>query len=597
MLRSGLFWKLYTILVALVLLVAGLAGVLVTSRIQSESLAEIERSLQARALLLQEIVASSFPIQASDDIQPRVQFLGDQLGTRLTVIGEDGWVLADSQEHPRNMDNHGTRPEVLAARSQGSGASVRFSDTIGTEMMYFALPVFAGGQLAGYVRTGLSTSSVDLRLSGLRYLVMGTAGLSVLIALIIGFFLTRSVIRPLSEMTAVAESIAAGNYDWQLRDHSRKDEIGKFQSALSQMALSSRNRMERIIANRNELAAILGGMVEGVVAVDVDQSILHMNSVSGQMLGASPEESLGKKIWEVTRVKEVSDVLSDVLKGGNEIKRKLRISGNPREEVIEMHSSPLLDGDGSVNGAVVVLHDVTELYRLENVRKDFVGNVSHELKTPITAVRALAETLMDDLDMDLAVQKRFLGKIREQSFRLSSIVTDLLTLSRLESENGAIQFSELDLRDTVRASVKALQPTGERRGIQVESDLRDAPIWVLGDEEALGQMISNLLDNAVKYTPRGGRVWVQLRADGQWAHVEVHDTGIGIEPVEQERIFERFYRVDKARSRELGGTGLGLSIVKHIARSHKGEVTVESSLGEGSSFIIRLPLAPITVTV
>jgi two-component system phosphate regulon sensor histidine kinase PhoR len=597
MLRSGLFWKLYAILVALVILVAGLAGVLVSIRIQAESLAEIERSLQARAQLLEEIVASSLTAQGSDDIQARIQSLGDQLGTRLTVLGKDGRVLADSQEQPRNMSNHGSRPEVLAARSQGSGSSVRLSDTLGTEMMYFALPVFANGQLTGYVRTALSTASVDLRLEGLRYLVMGTAGLAAVVALIIGFFLTRSVIRPLSEMTAVAESIASGNYDWQLPDTSRKDEIGKFESALSQMALSSRNRMEKIIANRNELAAILGGMVEGVVAVDVEQSILHMNSVSGGMLGASPEESLGKKIWDVTKVKEVADVLTDVLKGGTEIKRKLRITGTPRDEVIEMHSSPLLDGDGKVTGAIVVLHDVTELHRLENVRKDFVGNVSHELKTPITAVRALAETLMDDSEMDSAVRKRFLGKIREQSFRLSSIVTDLLTLSRLESEGGAIQFSELDLRETVRASVKALQSTGEGRGVQVESDLRDAPIQILGDEEALGQMVTNLLDNALKYTPEGGRVWVQLRAEGQWAIVEVHDTGIGIEPAEQERIFERFYRVDKARSRELGGTGLGLSIVKHIARTHKGDVTVESSLGAGSSFIIRLPLSPVAVSV
>lgn len=597
MLRSGLFWKLYAILVALVILVAGLAGVLVSIRIQAESLAEIERSLQARAQLLEEIVASSLTAQGSDDIQARIQSLGDQLGTRLTVLGKDGRVLADSQEQPRNMSNHGSRPEVLAARSQGSGSSVRLSDTLGTEMMYFALPVFANGQLTGYVRTALSTASVDLRLEGLRYLVMGTAGLAAVVALIIGFFLTRSVIRPLSEMTAVAESIASGNYDWQLPDTSRKDEIGKFESALSQMALSSRNRMEKIIANRNELAAILGGMVEGVVAVDVEQSILHMNSVSGGMLGASPEESLGKKIWDVTKVKEVADVLTDVLKGGTEIKRKLRITGTPRDEVIEMHSSPLLDGDGKVTGAIVVLHDVTELHRLENVRKDFVGNVSHELKTPITAVRALAETLMDDSEMDSAVRKRFLGKIREQSFRLSSIVTDLLTLSRLESEGGAIQFSELDLRETVRASVKALQSTGEGRGVQVESDLRDAPIQILGDEEALGQMVTNLLDNALKYTPEGGRVWVQLRAEGQWAFVEVHDTGIGIEPAEQERIFERFYRVDKARSRELGGTGLGLSIVKHIARTHKGDVTVESSLGAGSSFIIRLPLSPVAVAV
>lgn len=591
MLRSGFFWKLYAIFVALILLVAAVCGGLVTNRIESDSLAEIQQSLEVRAVLLQEISAATFGIEDSSDLQARVQFLGDRLGTRLTVIGEDGQVLADSQEDPRSMDNHGGRPEVLAAISHGSGSSVRFSDTLQTEMMYFALPVFADGRLVGYVRTALSISNVDRRLSDLRFLVLGVAGLAASVALILGFFLTKSVIRPLSEMTAIAESIAAGDYSWTLSDPSRKDEIGKLEVALSEMALGSRDRMQRIVSNRNELAAILGGMVEGVVAIDVDEKILHMNLVAGRMLGVSPEESLGQKIWQVTRVKEVSDVLVEVLSSGDGIKRNLRIAGSPRDELIEMHSSPLLNGDGGLTGAVVVLHDVTELHRLESVRKDFVGNVSHELKTPITAVRALVETLMDDSEMEPVVRERFLGKIRDQSFRLSSIVTDLLTLSRLESEGGAIQFTEMDFRNTVRASVRALLPAGEGRGLQVESDLPDAPVRILGDEEALGQMISNLLDNALKYTPEGGEVWVQLREKDKWAVVEVHDTGLGIEPVEQERIFERFYRVDKARSRELGGTGLGLSIVKHIVRTHKGDVTVKSSLGKGSSFIIRLPLA------
>jgi two-component system phosphate regulon sensor histidine kinase PhoR len=256
-----------------------------------------------------------------------------------------------------------------------------------------------------------------------------------------------------------------------------------------------------------------------------------------------------------------------------------------------MRSSPLLDGDGSVTGSVVVLHDISELLRLETVRKDFVANVSHELKTPIAAIRALVETLLDDAETELSLRIRFLGKIRAQSFRLSSIVTDLLALSRLESGGGPGEFAILDLRDSVLGAVKAFQLAGEESGLQIESLIPDSPVRILGDEEALGQMMRNLLDNAVKYTPEGGEIWVQLREEDNMAVVEVRDTGIGIDAAEQERIFERFYRVDKARSRELGGTGLGLSIVKHIARTHKGEITVASSLKKGSSFVVCLPLA------
>lgn len=595
MFRSGFFWKLYAILVVLILFLAGLVGVLVTSWIESDSLDEIQASLQARAVLLKEVAGSGLELEDPSSLQSHVESLGRELKTRITLIADDGHVAADSHEDPSGMDNHGNRPEVAAARSQGSGSSVRFSSTLSQEMMYFALPVVSGGKRVGFVRTALSLEEIESRLTGIRLLVLGIAGFAALIALVLGFFLARNLTRPLSEMTSVAGSIAAGDYSWRLGDPARKDEIGQLQLALQEMALSSKERIERIVSNRNELAAILGGMVEGVVAIDLEERVLHMNSIAGELLSAAPEGSLGRRIWEVTGVRDVGNILVDVLNQGTEIKRSLRIARRPRDEVIEMRSSPLLDGEGRISGAVVVLHNVTELQRLETVRQDFVANVSHELKTPIAAIRALVETLIDDSEMDPAVRERFLGKIRAQSFRLSSIVTDLLTLSRLESEGAAPRFIAVDLRKTVEACLKVFQPTGEEKGIQVESSLPDTPVWIQGDEEALGQMVNNLLDNALKYTGEGGEVSVRVNADDGWAFVEVRDTGIGIEPLELERIFERFYRVDKARSRELGGTGLGLSIVKHIVRTHKGEVQVESSPGKGSAFTIRLPLATIPV--
>jgi two-component system phosphate regulon sensor histidine kinase PhoR len=320
---------------------------------------------------------------------------------------------------------------------------------------------------------------------------------------------------------------------------------------------------------------------------------VHLNEAAGKLLGASPKMSMDKPIWQVTRVWEVSEILGDALRDETDIQRNLQVVTQTKEQLIEMHASSLHDGQGNLVGAVVVLHDVTELHRLEMIRREFVANASHELKTPITAIRGLVETLIDDKELASLKRERFLGKIKDQSMRLSSIVTDLLTLSRLESERSKLEGVPFDLREIVVVSVKPFVSIGEERGIEVETEVPDTPIEIMGDEEALCQVVSNLLDNALKYTPKGGSVWVSLERKGDNGVIEVKDAGIGIEPKNQDRIFERFYRVDKARSRKLGGTGLGLSIVKHIAIAHGGYVTVDSISGMGSTFRVFLPLPPI----
>jgi two-component system phosphate regulon sensor histidine kinase PhoR len=284
------------------------------------------------------------------------------------------------------------------------------------------------------------------------------------------------------------------------------------------------------------------------------------------------------------------------MRANGPVNGELRLRGGDGP-AIEMHAGPLTGGRGEVVGAVLVLNDVSELRRLEAIRRDFVANVSHELKTPLTAIRGLVETILDDPEMPVDVRQRFLERIEEQTQRLSTLVTDLLTLSRLESESSRREREVVDFRGVVDSSVRRLRGVAEGKGIHLETAFDGDALWVLGDEEQLRQMVDNLVDNAVKYTPEGGRVAVRLRAateegTGQTeCLLEVDDTGIGIEPRHQERIFERFYRVDKARSRELGGTGLGLSIVKHIAKDTGGSVSLESRPGLGSTFRVRLPLA------
>ncbi|MBT5715247.1 PAS domain-containing protein, partial [Candidatus Poribacteria bacterium] len=453
-----------------------------------------------------------------------------------------------------------------------------------------ALSVREGGQLLGYVRASLPLAAIEKQTDSLRAIVGLGGGVAALVALPLGLFLARRLVRPLTLMTAVAESMVQGNYDERL-DITGKDEVGQLAHTLNRMAESARDRVEAISTDRNKLLTILGSMVEGVIAVDRDGIVLHMNAGAARLLAAEAEECLGKGIREVTRVHDIRDAIDKAMREGTEVQGELRLATLQSHRVVEMRASPLRNGEGTLVGAVVVLDDVSALRRLETVRRDFVMNMSHELKTPITAIRMLAETLIGDKKMGSKTRKRFLSKIRDQSTRLSSIVTDLLALARLESENAVLDTELVDLRDVVLTSIRPLLPDTAEEGPTVTTVAPDAPISVLGDDEALGQATRNLLENALKYTPNDGRVWVRLRSEEGRAVVEVEDTGIGIAPRDQLRIFERFYRVDKARSRELGGTGLGLSIVKHIALAHEGTVTVESRVGDGATFRLVLPLA------
>ena len=588
-----MLWRIYAGYAALILLSIGLVGYLVADRIEDDTRREIQTSLQARALMLRELAS---PLLAADGgaletegLQERIRDLGAAIRTRLTVIAVDGRVLADSELDPLRMENHADRPEVTAARSSGEGRVTRISTTLGIEMVYLAYPVIHEGQMCGTVRASLPLSEVGQRLAQLRGLVILTALVASVAALIIGFQVARGVVRPLTAMTEAATAMAEGDYERRIPS-SRNDEIGGLARALNHLAASSLERMQTILTERNQLFAILSGMVEGVVAVDGDARVMHMNAVAARILRTPSTDCAGKAIREITRITDVAEVIESTLAGAGDSGRLVRLVEQPRDRVLEVHAAPLIGHAGEPRGAVVVLHDVTEINRLETVRRDFVANVSHELKTPITAIRGLVETMIDDEAMEPATSSRFLARIRDQSGRLSVLVSDLLSLSRLESESTALETRRLDLRDVVAWCSRAMQAAAELEDVSIKVDSPRAPIWMECDEEAMQLAIRNLLDNALKYTGRGGEVWLRVKEGEGTATVEVEDSGIGIEPHHLDRIFERFYRVDKARSRELGGTGLGLAIVKHVAIRHGGDVSVTSAVGRGSKFSIHLPV-------
>tara|TARA_Y100000590_G_scaffold252214_1_gene283187 strand:- start:1694 stop:3472 length:1779 start_codon:yes stop_codon:yes gene_type:complete len=589
LLRSRILWKLFSGYVVLILLSISIVGILISKQVEEETLSEIERSLYLRATFLQNIALELLSNSSNIKIQDRIKNLGKKIDTRFTVININGRVLADSQKDPKAMDNHGNRPEILAAHSHGQGITTRFSDTIKNNMMYYALAVMKDDKLIGYVRTSLPLSVIDERLSRIHTLVLFAMSVSILVALLLGFFVARGFAKPLTAMTTIAENMSEGNYDQRI-SIDRKDEIGSLAKALNKMAKNSSERLETIILEKNKLVAILAGMVEGVVAVDKNENIIHLNEAAKRILGISNNVDMDRKIWETTHLQEFCQIFSLALNEETEIRKKYKTVKKSKDQIVDVHASPFRDGSGELVGVVAVLYDVSELERLETIRKDFVANVSHELKTPITAARGLLETVIDDNEMSIENHRIFITKAMNQILRLSNIVTDLLSLSRLETVKMDLIRECIDLRDVVNDSIQALHPVSEEKRISIEYEEFDMSLEVLGDREALFQSVNNLIDNAIKYNSKHGKVWLRLYNEGKNAVLEVRDSGIGIETLEKHRIFERFYRIDKARSTQVGGTGLGLSIVKHTVLAHGGQLSVESFLGTGSTFKIFIPL-------
>jgi two-component system phosphate regulon sensor histidine kinase PhoR len=408
-------------------------------------------------------------------------------------------------------------------------------------------------------------------------------------------------------MTEIAGAISQGDYQRRI-SVSHKDELGTLAEALNSMARSSAERLMEITTERNRLAKILSSMVEGVIAIDSDRRVIHANHAAINLLATVPRGShtgnmnttSGDLAWEDIRIPAIIEAVDNAFDSGEVVMVQMHRAEIYNDQVVDIHVSPLMDENRAVTGAVLVLNDVSELANLERIRRDFVANASHELKTPITAIRGLTETMLDDPSMDDETRLRFVERISAQSMRLSVLVTDLLAISRLEADQAEQKHDLIDMQELVKRSLSAAKAACVEKQLELSIDpedtISDMKAMTVGDMQSLSQMVDNLLDNAVKYTPSGGRVSVRLTASDHQIQLQVSDTGIGIDNLARQRIFERFYRVDKARSRDLGGTGLGLSIVKNIAEQHGGAVQLESELGVGSTFTVTLPLLTTTAS-
>ena len=584
--HSPIFLKLYAGFALVILFSMLIVGLMVQRQIEQASLKDIRNNLSSQAFILQQSFAD-MDTQSQNEIQQMVQQIGDRIATRVTLLTRDGVVMADSEFRFDEMDNHLSRPEIISATQSRVGESSRFSTTLQKPMLYVALKAMDSHSNLGFIRTALSTERIDEEINYLRKVIIIAASLTTLIALFIGYWLAMSFARPLRQMTIIANDYAQGHY--QLRIPSdRRDEIGALARSLNKMADISARRFNIIKTERDQLSTILKSMNEGVITVNDKGLITHVNRAACRILRTSGERCLGQSLQDMDASNNLNQAFIQCQQEQVSVERSIQLDGYTFARHYRLHVTLLKHSDQA--DAILVLQDTTDVQRMDKMRADFVANASHELKTPITAIRGFAETLIEDEAIERQTQQRFIRKIHGQSIRLSDLVSELLALSRLESNDAAFN-TQVDLQQIVQRVCDNLQAVAQGHQVILDLDTEGQPIILLGDENALSQMVTNLVDNAIKYTPAMGHVHVVIKVDASTALLSIKDDGIGIDEANQERIFERFYRVDKARSQSLGGTGLGLAIVKHIVQSHKGSLKLKSKLNQGSTFVIKIPLA------
>lgn len=588
--RKKLFWQLVpTYLLITILSLLG-AVWYASGSLRQFHLQSVREDLEARAHLVIEQITDSLNSEDKTELDRFCRKLGHKSATRITVVLSDGRVVADSEEDPAKMENHANRLEVREALSGRIGASTRYSDTLKNDMMYVAIPVREEGSIAGVVRTSVPLTIIGKALYPVYAEIALVTAVIALAALLLSLTVARRISRPLEEIKRGAERFASGDFRPRLPVQS-SDEINTLAQTMNKMAAQIDERIRAITRQSSEQQAILSSMVEGVLAIDKDGLIIRANRAAADMLNLTPEEVEGKSVQNAVRNPALQEFVAKALSASTPVEDDIVVEDD-EQRFLHLHGAVLQDNDGRATGAVIVLNDVTRLRKLESIRREFVANVSHELKTPITSVKGFVETLQDGA---LEVQEdaeRFLGIIANELDRLNSIIEDLLLLSRVEqdTEKREITLGEIPVRDVLRAAVRARATKADEKKINVELQY-DEDLVVEANAILLEHAVINLIDNAIKYSDEGSSVKVEaVRRDGDIV-IEVIDSGCGIDKKHIPRVFERFYRVDKARSRKLGGTGLGLAIVKHIVQVHDGHVTVDSTPGKGSAFTIHLPKA------
>ncbi|MCG3178130.1 MAG: Alkaline phosphatase synthesis sensor protein PhoR [Phycisphaerae bacterium] len=589
MAKRRLLKRIYLTHLLVILLCTLAMGGYALYELRASYMEQTSRDLEARARLVLVQVAGRLDRMDEAQLTALCHELDNSADTRITIIDEKGKVLGESRKDPETMDSHYNRKEVVEARENGRGQSVRHSDTLDRWLMYVAIRHDENGH-TWFIRTALPLSGIYHTIWGL-YLRVAIIGLIIsLLAAGLALMVARKLGRPLEAVRDGAVRFAQGHFMPHIRVPGQ-DEVGEVAEAMNQMAAQLDEKIRSLARQRNEQQAVLASMVEGVVAVDQDARVISVNDAAAALMNVSVPELTGRPIGEAIRNVELERLLRQVLSSGQPAEAEIVIH-EEADRIMLAHGTVLgeAEGAGPRFGAVAVLHDVTQLRRLENIRRDFVANVSHELKTPVTSIKGFVETLRDGAIRDPEKAQEFLSIMNRQADRLNAIIEDLLSLSRIEqeAEKHEIELKPGQIAPVLASAALACQSKADAKSIRIAIDAGPEPEAAI-NPRLLEQAVVNLIDNAIKYSNAGGAITVAARSANRDVLIEVADQGCGIDAEHLPRLFERFYRVDKARSRKLGGTGLGLAIVKHIVQAHHGWVAVQSTPGRGSTFTIHLP--------
>jgi len=553
---------------------------------------QIESDLRRDAYVVRDVFESELQTRKTTpaDINRLSHEISKQTGLRITVIAKDGTVIGESDKPEgelNSIENHLQRPEVQQALRDGVGSATRKSNTIGVNLLYVAVPV-RDDRAVGIVRVAIPlveiqrTTARVLHTIAVSALVVGLAAIPVL------YWLSRRVTRPILQMQKAAGRMAHGDFT-EKAPYRVSGELGELAAALNDMSSQLEARLRELSEEKADLSAILAGMTEGVLVARPDGRIRLTNQALRNQFDIT-EETQGKTVLEAFRNVPLQELVSEVIEEGDVSARELTFL-TPNERTCELSATRLQDSRGAVTGVIIVFHDITRMRQFENTRKEFVANVSHELRTPLSIIKGYVETLLDDQPPDEATTRQFLNTIQRHSRRLEALIADLLSISALESQQARLNFEPVSMRAAAQSVLEELARQAQDKSITISMEIPEQLPAVRADAQRLHQILFNLLDNAIKYTQAHGHVTIRAAEKDGTVETAVADDGPGIGPEHLPHVFERFYRVDKARSRELGGTGLGLSIVKHIIQSHGGRVWAESQIEQGSTFYFTLPRA------
>lgn len=574
--RSSIFIKIVAGYFVIIFTISGVIIIFTDNLVRSLYIKQLATDLKQSIVLFSPQVQHYIINKKYDELDKLAKLLSRETKIRITVIEPDGTVLADSKNDPKFMENHKHKPEVISALQNGYGESIRYSSTLSANMLYVAMPLKAGNEINGIIRMSLFIDEIDALYKKLKKKIVISSIVFSLILFFPVFLLTRRFTKSLSYLAEAAHRVALGDYDINVV-LKRKDELKDLGESFNFMASQIKNSFEGLKRQKSELDAIVNSMSDGLLVIDKDGKIILSNKSFKKISGI--KNPVEKYVSEALRSPEFNDAVNKFLNDRNLSTAEIKY----RDNFYALSFA-------SVNNeyTVVVIHDISEAKRLEKIKRDFVSNISHELRTPLTAIKGFVETIEEKTNES---DRSYLKIIRRNTERLINIVNDLLSLSELEDREIKLQIERVNLKELIDRLSELFAKQLNEKSLYFKSDVAKDAETIFGDYFKLEQLFINLIDNAVKYTEQGG-ITISLKRENKNIKIEIEDTGIGIPKEHLQRIFERFYVVDKSRSRKTGGTGLGLSIVKHIVLLHNGSINVESTHGKGTRFIIILPEKP-----